>query len=46
MVGQPDPGFFDAVAVGNAVNGEGGFAHRVESCRKRSVRRQWATIRP
>jgi hypothetical protein len=44
MVCKPQTGFFDAVAVGNAVNGDSCFAHGDESCRKPSGSLQWATI--
>jgi hypothetical protein len=46
MVGHPHAGFFHAVAVGDAVNGDGCFAHRAESCRKRDGPKRWATIAP
>jgi hypothetical protein len=44
MVGQPHTGFFDAVAVRYAVDGDGCFAHGVESCRKPNDQSQWVTI--
>jgi hypothetical protein len=41
---EPRACFFHAVAVGDAVNGQGCFSHGAESCRKRDSPKRWATI--
>jgi hypothetical protein len=42
VFGEPRASFFNAVAVGDAVNGD--FVHGAESCRKPDGLKRWATI--